>query len=205
MQIILKNDMEKLGNTGEIVNVAPGYARNYLIPRGIAIAATRGNRKQFESEREGWEKKAEKLRGDANSQKDALEAVQLVFKRKVGEEGKLFGSVTSMDIEAELKAQGFEVDRKKIVLGDPIKSLGCFKVAFKLHPGVKAALNLSVEDEAPKKAPVEEVAEPEADVAACETASADEAATTEAASAEVATSEPAAAAEEAVAESTEEV
>ncbi len=185
MQIILKNDMEKLGNTGEIVNVAPGYARNYLIPRGIAIVATKGNRKQFESEREGWEKKAEKLRGDANSQKDALEALQLVFKRKVGEEGKLFGSVTSMDIEAELKAQNFEIDRKKIVLGDPIKSLGSYKVPFKLHPGIKAVLNVSVEDEAPKKAPVEEVAEPEADVAPeAGAASTDEAAATEAASAE---------------------
>ncbi len=188
MQIILKNDMEKLGNAGEVVNVAPGYARNYLIPRGIAIVATKGNRKQFESEREGWEKKAEKLRGDANSQKDALEALQLVFKRKVGEEGKLFGSVTSMDIEAELKVQNFEVDRKKIVLGDPIKSLGCYKVPFKLHPGIKAELNVSVEDEAPKKAPVEEVAEPdvapEAEAAATEGDAPAEAVSTEAAAAE---------------------
>ncbi len=202
--------MEKLGNAGEVVNVAPGYARNYLIPRGIAIVATKGNRKQFESEREGWEKKAEKLRGDANSQKDALEALQLVFKRKVGEEGKLFGSVTSMDIEAELKVQNFEVDRKKIVLGDPIKSLGCYKVPFKLHPGIKAELNVSVEDEAPKKAPVEEVAEP--DVAPeAEAASADETAAAtegdapaEAVSTEAASTE-AAAAEPVAAESTKEV
>jgi len=188
MQIILKNDMEKLGNTGEIVNVAPGYARNYLIPRGIALVATKGNRKQFESERESWEKKAEKLRGDAGSRKDALEALQLVFKRKVGEEGKLFGSVTSMDIEAELKAQDFEVDRKKIVLGDPIKSLGSYKVPFKLHPGIKAELNVSVEDEAPKKAPVEEVAEPEVD-ATVEAASSDEAASAEEAPSESAAAE----------------
>ena len=158
MQIILKNDMEKLGSTGEVVKVAPGYARNFLIPRGIAVEATKGNRSQFESEREGWEKKAQKLRGDANSEKDVLEAIKLVFKRKVGEEGKLFGSVTSMDIAAELKAQDATVDRKKIVLGDPIKALGCFKVAVKLHPGIKAELSVSVEDEAPpKKALVEEV------------------------------------------------
>ncbi|VAW39273.1 LSU ribosomal protein L9p [hydrothermal vent metagenome] len=178
MEIILKNDMEKLGHTGEVVNVAPGYARNYLIPRGIAIEATRGNIRQFESERAGWEKKAEKLRGDANSQKDALEALSLVFKRKVGEEGKLFGSVTSMDLEAELKVQSFEIDRKKIVLGDPIKSLGSYRVAVKLHPGVKAELKVSVEDDAPKKAPVEEPAEAvvEAEAPAVETAQEAEAA-----------------------------
>ncbi len=202
MEIILKNDMEKLGHTGEVVKVAPGYARNYLIPRGIAIEATKGNIRQFESEREGWEKKAQKLRGDASSQKDALEALKLVFKRKVGEEGKLFGSVTSMDLEAELKAQNFEVDRKKIVLGDPIKSLGSYKVALKLHPGIKAELNVSVEDEAPKKAPVEEAAEAAVEAEATfaeeasaegestETAPAEETATaTEAAPAETATEE----------------
>jgi large subunit ribosomal protein L9 len=159
MKIILKHDMEKLGSTGEIVNVARGYARNYLVPRGIGVEATKGNVRQFESEREGWEKKAQKLRGDATSHKDALEALSLVFKRKVGEEGKLFGSVTSMDIEAELKAQNAVVDRKKIVLGDAIKSLGNFKVAVKLHPGIKAVLSVSVIDEAPpKKEPVKEEA-----------------------------------------------
>jgi large subunit ribosomal protein L9 len=168
MKIILKHDMEKLGSTGEVVNVARGYARNYLVPRGIAIEATKGNIRQFESEREGWEKKAQKLRGDAGSQKEALEALSLIFKRKVGEEGKLFGSVTSMDIEAELKAQNAEIDRRKIVLGDAIKSLGSYKVAVKLHPGVKAELNVSVIDEAPaKKEPVKEEASAE-DVSAQE-------------------------------------
>lgn len=151
MKIILKHDMEKLGNTGEVVNVARGYARNYLVPRGIGVEATQGNIRQFESEREAWEKKAQKLRGDAGTQKDALEALSLVFKRKVGEEGKLFGSVTSMDIEAELKEQNAEIDRKKIVLGDAIKSLGSYKVAVKLHPGIKAELSVSVIDEAPPK------------------------------------------------------
>lgn len=142
MKVILKNDISNLGSLGEVVTVANGYARNYLIPRGFALEATRGNINQFGAEREALERKNEKLRGEAATLADELGALSLSFHRKAGEEEKLFGSVTSKDIEAELKEKGFDIDRKKILMSEPLKTLGVSTVAVKIHPKVTAELKV---------------------------------------------------------------
>lgn len=142
MKVILKNDISNLGSLGEVVTVANGYARNYLIPRGFVLEATRGNINQFGAEREALERKNEKLRGEAATLADELGALSLSFHRKAGEEEKLFGSVTSKDIEAELKEKGFDIDRKKILMSEPLKTLGVSTVAVKIHPKVTAELKV---------------------------------------------------------------
>ncbi len=147
MKIILKEEVSKLGSLGEVVSVADGYARNYLIPKGIAVEATRGNLRQFEAEKEELLKKVAKLKEGAEVRRKELEAVTLAFTRKAGEEDKLFGSVTSMDIEAALKEQNIEVDKRTILLGEPIKSLGEHIVEIKLHPEVSASVKVNVEKE----------------------------------------------------------
>jgi large subunit ribosomal protein L9 len=144
MRIILKNEVENLGTFGEIVNVAPGYARNYLIPQGWAAEATPGNLKQFEAEKGAFIKKLQVRKEGAEALKAKLDAVKLSFSRKTSEEGKLFGSVTAHDIEEGLKAQGFEIERKNIVLPDHLKSLGAHTVPVKLLAGVVANITVEV-------------------------------------------------------------
>ncbi|MBE7414655.1 MAG: 50S ribosomal protein L9 [Deltaproteobacteria bacterium] len=144
MRVILKKDMDNLGAFGDVVKVAPGYARNYLIPQGIAAEASRSNLRQFEAEKEAHLRKLQAKRDKAESLKARLDAVSLSFTRKTSEEEKLFGSVTVHDIEEGLKAQGFEFERKDIVLDEPIKSLGEHAVKIKLHPGVSAEIKVSV-------------------------------------------------------------
>lgn len=147
MRIILKSEVENLGTFGDIVRVAPGYGRNYLIPRGLAAEATPGNLKQFEAEKGAHLKKMQVLRETAEAKKAKLDAVALSFARKTSEEGKLFGSVTAHDIEEALKAQGFEVERKSIVLADHIKTLGEHKVPVKLLSQVVANITVTVTKE----------------------------------------------------------
>ncbi len=144
MKVILKDSVPNLGDFGDQVTVADGYARNYLIPRGLAVEATKGNINQFEAEKAGYLKKAAALKEKAERLKSELEAVTLNFTRKASEEEKLFGSVTSMDIEAALKEKGFDIDRKQILLSEPIKSLGVFNVGVKLHPEVVAEVKVWV-------------------------------------------------------------
>ncbi len=147
MKVILKSNVENLGGIGDTVKVASGYARNYLIPKGLAVEATKGNIRQFESEKETWMKKAARLKEDAGKLAEELSALTLSFSRRAGEDGKLFGSVTSMDIAAALKEKGYEVDRKDLLLDEPIKTLGEFTVGVKLHPEVRAELKILVEKE----------------------------------------------------------
>ena len=131
--ILLREDIDELGGRGEIVKVKAGYARNYLLPKGLASLATKGNIKQIEQEREALLKKAAVEKATAEAQKDQMGNIALSFERKSGEHGHLFGSVTSMDIAEALKAKGYEIDRKRILMRDAIKDTGEFTVRVRLH------------------------------------------------------------------------
>lgn len=144
MKLILKENVEHLGQIGDIVKVAPGYGRNYLLPRGLAIIATEKNAKALEhAKRQLAYKKNKELEG-AKLLAVKLEAVIIELAHQAGEEGKLFGSVTNMEIAAFLKNNGFEIDRKKIVMAEPIKQLGEYEVTVKIHPEVTAVLKVKV-------------------------------------------------------------
>ena len=133
MEILLREDVDKLGGRGELVKVRAGYGRNYLLPRGIAVQATPSNVRQIEQQRKALLKRETFLRETAEQQGAQISAVALEFVRRAGEHGLLFGSVTSMDVAEALAAKGYEIDRKKIVLKDPIKEIGEYEVPVKLH------------------------------------------------------------------------
>ncbi len=154
--ILLREDIETLGGRGEIVKVKSGYARNYLLPQGLATLATKGNVKQIELERAALLKKAAVEKETAELQAGQMGDISLNFTRKAGEQGHLFGSVTSMDIAEALKAKGYEIDRRKIVLKDSIKETGEFSVPVKLHREVTLQVPVTVraEGEAAPAAPV---------------------------------------------------
>lgn len=144
MKVILNENIETLGNIGDIVKVAPGYARNYLLPKKLAVLATEGNAKALEhTKRQMLYKKNKALEASKNLGAK-LEALSIVLSHRAGEEGKLFGAVTNMEIAAYLKANGFDIDRKNIVLADAIKHTGDFSVAVKIHPEVTATLKVTV-------------------------------------------------------------
>ena len=143
-QVLLREDIDNLGARGEIVRVKAGYARNYLLPRKLAVEATANNMRQIEGERAALAKREAKDRSGAELQADQLGKLTLKFERKVGEAGVLYGSVTSMDIAHELKEQGYEVDRRKIVLREPIKRFGKYSVPLRLHREVTVDLPISV-------------------------------------------------------------
>ena len=147
MKIILKEHLPDLGQIGDIVNVADGYARNYLIPKGFAVEATKGNLNQFEAEKASYLKKAQALKEKAERLASEIKEVELRFRRKAESEERIFGSVTSMDIETALREKGFDITRKAVLLDEPIKSLGTFTVGVKLHPEVTAELKILVERE----------------------------------------------------------
>ena len=134
--ILLREDIDELGGRGEIVKVRAGYARNYLLPQGLASLATKGNVKQIEQERAALLKKAAVEKATAEAQRDQMGVIELSFERQAGEHGTLFGSVTSMDIAEALKAKGYEIERKKVVLRKPIKETGEYTVKVKLHRDV---------------------------------------------------------------------
>ena len=144
MKVILKEDVKNLGTSGSIVNVANGYARNYLIPLNLAVEAKVKNLKALEHEKRTIEERARKLRGVTSDLAGKLSATEIVISAKAGEEEKLFGSITSMDIAEALRAKGFEIDKKKIVLDEPIKRLGIFTVNIKLHADITAHMNVTV-------------------------------------------------------------
>lgn len=144
MQVILKENVEHLGHIGDIVKVAPGYARNYLLPRGLAIEATEKNAKALEhAKRQLAYKKDKELQG-ARALAERIEAITLTLTHQAGEEGRLFGSVTNMELAEQLKANGLDIDRKKILLAEPIKQIGEFAVPVKIHPQITATLKGSV-------------------------------------------------------------
>jgi large subunit ribosomal protein L9 len=148
MKVVLTQDMESLGLGGEIVNVAKGYARNYLIPQGMALEATEQNIKLTEMQRKNIEIKRIKAKEDALKVKERLSGISVTIAQKVGEEDKLYGSVTTMDIADQLEKQGITVERRRMVLDKPIKSLGEFAVTVKLHPDVSASIKVVVVPEA---------------------------------------------------------
>jgi large subunit ribosomal protein L9 len=144
MRVILKEDVEHLGKIGSAVDVARGYARNYLIPKNLALELTNKNLKRIEHERKLIEEKAAKLLKDAHATSSMLSELTLRFARHAGEEDKLFGSVTVKDVAEVLKEKGFEIDRRKIVIEEPIKRLGTFKATVKLPQEVTAHITIKV-------------------------------------------------------------
>ena len=145
MEVILRQAVDNLGHPGDIVEVSSGYARNFLLPRGVAFEATPGNKKRIAQEKERLEAAENARRGAAQTIADRLAEVSLTFSAKVGEEGKLFGSVTATDIAHQLEAQGFtEVEKRMIDLHEPIKALGVYKIAIRLHADVKPEIKVWV-------------------------------------------------------------
>jgi large subunit ribosomal protein L9 len=167
MEVILKEDVVDLGLRGEVVKVADGYGRNYLLPRKLAMQATEANKAIIDQMKASAARRSATEKAQAEVLVTKLDAVALSFTRKAGEQGHLFGSVTSADIAADLAAKGFEVDRRKIQLSEPLKSLGDFSVAIRLHREVTAHVKVKVQGEAPEEAPA---AEPTTAPAAEETA-----------------------------------
>lgn len=144
MEVILKENVKGLGAIGEIVKVKPGYARNFLVPQGMAVEASTRNLTEREHHKRQLTRKAEKLSQEAADVKARIEAIECTFVHKASDEGKLFGSVTTMEIAEALAAKGVEVDRRKILLGQPIKDLGKHEVEIKLNAGVNATINVTV-------------------------------------------------------------
>jgi large subunit ribosomal protein L9 len=142
--VILREDVKSLGKAGELVRVKPGYARNYLLPRGLAFEATEGNKKRIEAETRARGARDQAERTEAERFAAALGAVALTLKGKAGEEGKLFGSITAQDIADALAAQGHQVDRRRIELEHPIKTIGHHTVGVRLHSEVRAEVHVSV-------------------------------------------------------------
>lgn len=153
MEVILKEDVEALGHRGDVVKVANGYGRNYLLPQRLAIEATTGNKAVILQMKESAVRKAAKEKTAAQAQAETLNAVELTFERKVGANDALFGSVTSADIAAALEKQGFEIDRRKIALDEPLKQLGEFHVPVKLFREVSAHVKVTVKSDDPSYVP----------------------------------------------------
>ena len=147
MKVILKNDVRNLGSYGDEVEVADGYGRNYLIPKGLALQATGQNKTVIDKKKKILLTRLEKDKTEAESIVSQLLAEEICFKRKAGESDKIFGSVTSHDIAEFLNAKGFNIDKKKILLNDPIKNLGSFTVSIKIHPDVPCTLSIKVDKE----------------------------------------------------------
>jgi large subunit ribosomal protein L9 len=147
MKVILKDDVKSLGSMGQIVDVSDGYARNYLVPRGFAVEANVKNMKAMEHAKKVIQEKAKKIKSQAQDLSGKLTNVTLVIKAKAGEEGKLFGSVTSMDIAEQLKNEGVEIDKKKILLEEPIRRTGSYSINIKLHPEVTTPIQIQVVEE----------------------------------------------------------
>jgi large subunit ribosomal protein L9 len=147
MQIILQEDVEKLGNRGEVVEVAEGYARNYLLPRKLALEASAGNMKRLERMRVTFAKKEATEKDAAQKLAELLAGVTLSLTRKAGENDQLFGSVTTADLSAALEAQGYNIDKRKITLTEPIKLVGEYQIPIKLHREIIANVKLAVTKE----------------------------------------------------------
>jgi large subunit ribosomal protein L9 len=147
MEVILREDIEKLGTRGQVVKVAPGYARNFLLPKRLAVPANASNKKIVEQERQAHLRKEAKLKVDAEDLSKLLTGVSVTIAQKAGENDQLFGSVTSKDVAEALAAKNYTIDRRKIVLDDPIRQLGEYKVQVKLHHEVSAEITVVVAKE----------------------------------------------------------
>ncbi len=164
MEVILKEDVVKLGSRGEVVKVAEGYGRNYLIPKKLAIEATAANRAVIEQMKASAIRRSAREKGDAQALAQQVEAVTLNFTRKSGERDQLFGSVTSADIAHELEHKGVPIDRRKIQLDEPLKHVGEFNVPVKLHRDVTVQLKVVINKEAAAEAAPAEAEEAGAEV-----------------------------------------
>jgi large subunit ribosomal protein L9 len=153
MEIILREHVDNLGRRGEIVKVADGYARNYLLPRKLALLATAGNKKHVERERRIMETREAEEKGQAEAIAARLASISIAISRRVGDTDQLYGSVTASDIADFLKTKGFEIDRRKLILPEPIKTLGEHNVPLKLHREVTAPLKVQVVKEGGASAP----------------------------------------------------
>ena len=149
MKVFLKEEVKNLGKIGDVVNVSEGYARNFLLPKKFAVEANPKNLKEFEHNKRIIQEKAAKIKDASKATADKLSALTLKIRAKAGEEEKLFGSVTTMDIAEAFKAEGFEVDKKKILLAEPIKRLGEYTVEVKIHSEVNATVKVQVVSDAP--------------------------------------------------------
>jgi large subunit ribosomal protein L9 len=159
MEVILKEDVNKLGHRGDVVKVADGYARNHLLPGKFAIEANAGNKAVIEQMKASAVRKSAKEKTEAEGLSAQLDAIELVFERKVGEHDHLFGSVTSSDIAHQLEEKGFTVDRRKISLEEPLKSVGEFHVPVKLHREVTSHVKVTVKGDQPEAETVTAAAE----------------------------------------------
>ncbi|HTP50568.1 MAG TPA: 50S ribosomal protein L9 [Anaeromyxobacteraceae bacterium] len=148
MKLILREDVENLGKGGELVEVKPGYGRNFLIPRGLAVVANPKNMRDIEHQKAVASAKAAKLKASAEAVAKRLAETPVALKRKVGEQDKLYGSVTAMDVAEALAARGLQIDRRSIDLSEPIKTVGDFEVGVKLHSEVVGKVKVKVEPEA---------------------------------------------------------
>jgi large subunit ribosomal protein L9 len=144
MEVILREDIEKLGHRGAVVKVAPGYARNYLLPKKLAVAATEANKKIIAQEREAWLRREAKVQSEAEELGKLLASVTLTISQRAGEEGHLFGSVTAKDVADALEKQNFSIDRKKIQLDENIRQVGEYKVPVRLHREVTVPVTVNV-------------------------------------------------------------
>jgi large subunit ribosomal protein L9 len=144
IRVLLQDNVENLGQSGDVVRVRPGYARNFLIPRGLAVPATPGNLARVDQLKKLAAVRADQLLSTAKELSDKLASTTVKIERAVGEEGKMYGSVTTRDIDEAFLAKGIELDKRKIQLTEPIKTLGEFQVGVKLHPNVNATLRIEV-------------------------------------------------------------
>jgi large subunit ribosomal protein L9 len=147
MEIILRETIDNLGRAGQVVKVADGYARNYLLPKKLAYVATPGNLKVIEAERQSLLRKEAKQKEDAEKLQNMLEAVEVTIRRKVGEQDALYGSVTNADVAEALEKKGFEIEKRKIHMDDHIKTVGEFSIPIRLFKDVTAHIKLKVEPE----------------------------------------------------------
>ena len=144
MEVILREDIEKVGHRGDVVKVAPGFARNFLIPKRLAVAATEANKKIVAQERDAWLRKEAKQKGEAEDLGKMLSGVTVTITQRAGEEGQLFGSVTAKDVAEALEKQNYNIDRRKIMLEDNIRQVGEHKVPVRLHKDVTAEVTVNV-------------------------------------------------------------
>lgn len=147
MKVILREDIKNVGDMGQTVDVADGFGRNYLVPKGLAVEANLKNIKSLEHARRVIQEKAKKIKNEAQDLAGKISNMTLVIKAKAGEEGKLFGSVTTMDIAEQLKNEGLEIDKKRISLDEAIKRIGTYPVKIKIHPEIVAEVSVQVVEE----------------------------------------------------------
>ena len=148
MKVILTKDLDNLGRAGALVDVKTGYGRNYLLPRNLAVLATAKNIRQLDHQKSGILARAAKERQNMTAMAQKLSAIEVKFTRKVGEQNKLFGSVTSKDVHEQLAAQGYQIERRQVHLPEPLKEVGTHEVEVKLHPEVTAKVKVTVAAEA---------------------------------------------------------